>query len=100
MGLTAILRLTWVGLLPRKRDGEAEMAMGRDTTRTINARARNVHRGPMLERSARTSGENTRPPIPAPERMKPTEKFDTLSNSKVHGIETEGSTYLQLLCAR
>lgn len=54
-----------------KRDDDAVMAMGSDMTRFMSARARNVQRGPMEDRSARIIGENTKPPIPEPARMKP-----------------------------
>jgi hypothetical protein len=54
-----------------KRDGDAVMAIGRDMRRLRKDSVRSVQRGPMAVRRARMRGENTRPPIPAPDRMKP-----------------------------
>jgi len=70
-GFMANLRLTCVDLRPMNRDGVAVMAIGREITTFKKARARRVHRGPMDVRRKRIRGENTKPPIPAPERMKP-----------------------------
>ena len=70
-GFVASLRSTCVGLLPTNLDGEAVIAIGKEMMRLSRERARRVHRGPMAVRRARIMGERTRPPIPAPERMKP-----------------------------
>lgn len=67
----ARVRERWVLRRPMKRDGEAVMAMGRETTRFSPARNRNVHRGPIAVSKNRTRGEKIKPPMPAPERMKP-----------------------------
>jgi hypothetical protein len=60
-----------VGLLPTKRDGDAVTAIGKLITNTKNARVLKVHLGPIADSEARMMGENTSPPIPAPERMNP-----------------------------
>jgi hypothetical protein len=70
-GFIANLRLICVGLLPTNLDGDAVTAIGIEITNTKNANALNVHLGPIMESNARIIGENTSPPIPEPERMRP-----------------------------
>ena len=53
------------------RDGEAVTAIGSDTRRFMKQSTRNAHRGPIEASKARIIGEKIKPPIPAPERMKP-----------------------------
>jgi hypothetical protein len=70
-GFVASLISMCVGLLPTNLEGAAVTVIGKPTTSTKKARARNVHLGPMEESKARMMGEKTSPPIPAPERIKP-----------------------------
>ena len=46
-------------------------AMGSEMTKFSKERRRRVQRGPMAVKRKRTNGEKMRPPIPAPESMKP-----------------------------
>jgi hypothetical protein len=70
-GLRANFKFTCVGLLPTKREGEAVIAIGSETSKLRKQRKRSVHLGPIAVIKARIRGEKTSPPIPAPERMNP-----------------------------